>query len=95
MSALMSSPSALPDLPPSRRPRRAAVKTSDRTDARKVKSTICLPLEVSRRLTVYATMTGADRSEVVADLIREHLRRFVVQDRAKIADPATHEVSAS
>jgi hypothetical protein len=83
MSALIEAPSILPDLPPSRRPRRGAVKPSDRTEGQKVKSTICLPLEVSRRLTVYAAMTGADRSEVVAQLIREHLRRFVVQDRAK------------
>lgn len=84
MSALMSSPTPLPDVSTSRPRRRPSVKPSDRTDVQKVKSTICLPLDVSRRLTVYAAMTGADRSEVVADLIREHLKRFVVQDRQRV-----------
>ena len=39
------------------------------------------------RLQLHATMTGRDDSAVVRDLIRAHLRRFVVQDRGESAPP--------
>ena len=47
----------------------------------KVKATIHLSLEASQRLTVHAAMMGLDRSELVEQLINDHLRRFVVSDR--------------
>jgi hypothetical protein len=68
--------------------KRPAAKPSRSRTAERVKSTLILPLETSRRLTVYAAFTGADRSEVVARLIDDHLRRFVVQDRDRPAPPA-------
>jgi hypothetical protein len=80
MSLSIEAPPILPDV---RTPRRRAVRPSARPAAERVKSTICLPLETSRRLTIFAAMTGCDRSEVVAGLIEEHLRRFVVQDRGR------------
>jgi hypothetical protein len=94
MSALMEGQASLKPR------RRASVKASDRKAVEKVKATLILPVETSRRLTIYAAMTDADRSEVVAMLIDEHLKRFVVQDRdrAKSADqanPATEVVSAA
>jgi hypothetical protein len=61
--------------------KRAAVKTAGRQSSEKVKSTIHLTLEASQRLTVHAAMMSMDRSELVEQLIRENLKRFVVSDR--------------
>ena len=61
--------------------KRPAVKAAVRPGGEKVKSTIHLSLEASQRLTVHATMMGMDRSELVEQLIRENLKRFVVSDR--------------
>jgi hypothetical protein len=49
----------------------------------KVKSTIHLSAEASRRLDIHAAMTDSDRSALVEKLINEHLRRYVVQDRGR------------
>lgn len=61
--------------------KRAAVKTPSRQIAAKVKATLHLSVEASQRLSVHATMLGVDRSELVEQLIRENLKRFVVSDR--------------
>ena len=66
---------------PTRTRRRSTAKTAQRPTASKVKSTIHLSVEASQRLSVHATMLGVDRSELVEQLIRENLRRFVVSDR--------------
>jgi hypothetical protein len=81
----------LQDGPPTRTRRRSAVKTAQRPSASKVKSTIHLSVEASQRLSVHATMLGVDRSELVEQLIRENLKRFVVSDRggASAASEAT------
>ena len=61
--------------------RRSAVKTAGRQSGEKVKATIHLTVDASQRLTVHAAMMGMDRSELVEQLIRDHLKRFVVSDR--------------
>lgn len=61
--------------------RRRAVKAAERPGDDKVKATIRLSGEASRRLSVHATMMGLDRSALVERLIHLHLRRFVVADR--------------
>lgn len=61
--------------------KRSAVKAAGRQTGSKVKATIHLSLEASQRLTVHAAMMGLDRSELVEQLIRDHLKRFVVSDR--------------
>ncbi len=61
--------------------KRLAAKAAMPQAVSKVKSTIHLSVEASRRLTVHAAMMGLDRSELVEQLIRENLRRFVVSDR--------------
>ena len=61
--------------------KRIAVKPTGRQPVSKVKATIHLSVEASRRLTVHAAMMDMDRSELVESLIQEHLRRFVVSDR--------------
>jgi hypothetical protein len=82
--------------PVSAKPRkRAAVKAAKTQAADKVKSTIHLSVEASQRLTVHAAMLGLDRSALVEQLIRDHLKRFVVSDRGGSADSADSQVSAS
>jgi ribbon-helix-helix CopG family protein len=71
----------LPESPAARTRKRPAVKTPSRQNAGKVKSTIHLSVEASQRLSVHATMLGLDRSELVEQLVRDHLKRFVVSDR--------------
>lgn len=61
--------------------KRQAVKAAGRLTGEKVKATIHLTVEASQRLTVHAAMMGLDRSELVEQLIRDHLKRFVVSDR--------------
>ncbi len=61
--------------------KRPAAKTSIRQTASKVKATLHLSVEASQRLSVHATMLGVDRSELIEQLIRENLKRFVVSDR--------------
>lgn len=61
--------------------KRQAAKAAERRTAEKVKATIHLTLEASQRLTVHAAMMGMDRSELVEQLIKDHLKRFVVSDR--------------
>ena len=63
---------------PRKRPTAKAAKNSG---GERVKSTIHLSVEASRRLTVHAAMMGMDRSALVEQLIKENLRRFVVSDR--------------
>ena|GEM_PF-5462262 len=47
----------------------------------KIKATIHLSAEASKRLSHHATEMDIDRSELVEQLINLHLRRFVVSDR--------------
>ena len=61
--------------------KRSSGKAAGRQGSEKVKATIHLTLEASQRLTVHAAMMGMDRSELVEQLIRDHLKRFVVSDR--------------
>ena len=76
-------------------PRKRTTKTAKPEDASKVKATIHLSVEAAKRLGVYAVMTHKSNSGVVEDLIIEHLRRFVVSDRAKGNDQAPSVESAN
>lgn len=62
----------------------------------KVKIAAYVSLESSRRLGIHATMTGQDRSTIIDQLIREHLRDYVVQYRPanKSGDEAEPETEA-
>jgi hypothetical protein len=64
-----------------RRPRRDAAHPPGRPSARKVKRTIVLTREASRRLDVHAVGMGLDVSAVVEQLVEAHCRRFVLTDR--------------
>jgi hypothetical protein len=79
---------------PAKPVRKRAAKPVKLEDASKVKATIHLSAEAAKRLGVYAVMVNQSNSGVVESLIMEHLRRFVVSDRAKSADEAMSVVSA-
>ena len=65
-----------------RKPRqRSAAKAVGRQDGGKIKTTIHLNVDTSKRLSVHAAMMEMDRSELVEKLINDHLRRYVVSDR--------------
>jgi hypothetical protein len=67
--------------PKTRKPR--AVKTATPIEASKEKATLCLAPDANLRLTIHAAAMGMDRSALVEKLIRDHLRRFVLQDRGE------------
>jgi hypothetical protein len=74
--------------------KRSAAKASGRQGGEKVKATIHLTVDASQRLTVHAAMMGMDRSELVEQLIRDHLKRFVVSDRGG-GGSSSHDADSS
>ena len=74
---------------PQPKPRKRSVgKTANRQDEQKVKVTLYLPADLAKRFAVHATYSDMDRSELFAELIREHCKRFVVSDRLKTQEEA-------
>jgi hypothetical protein len=73
---------------------RQPVKASTRQGSGKVKTTIHLSVEADQRLSIHATMTGMDRSELMESLTNQHLRRFVVSDRGGPDGAASGEAVA-
>lgn len=69
--------------------RRRAAKPAERRGGDKVKATIRLTRETSRRLSVHAAMMDMDRSALVERILVENLRRYVVSDRGggEVAGP--------
>ena len=63
--------------------RRLVAKSTKRQVERPIKVGLYLSLDASRRLGVTATMEGLDRSQIVDELIRTHLRKCVVQVRSE------------
>lgn len=62
--------------------RRQAVKASGPQDA-KVKLTLYLPPELAKRFGVHAEMMDLDKSELFAEMVRSHCKRFVVHDHGR------------
>ena len=56
-------------------------KPAKRTTVPKVKTSITISVEAWQRLGIHATMMNIDRSELMEQLIRDHLKRYVVSDR--------------
>jgi hypothetical protein len=94
MEGIMPEPSEAGDGKSRRAARRPAARTAAGQGAAKVKATIRLSVEADQRLSVHAAMTGMDRSELVEKLIRDHLRRYVVQDRGGPDGDAGSEAAA-
>lgn len=63
--------------------RRSVAKSTRRQSDKPVKVGLYLSLDASRRLGVTATMEGRGRSQIVDELIRTHLRKYVVQVRSQ------------
>lgn len=75
--------------------RKRSVRPARLEDVAKQKATLHLSAEACRRLGVFAVMTGSTNSGVVESLIMEHLRRFVISDRAKSPDEVMATESAA
>ena len=74
--------------------RKKAAKPSSRQDEPKAKLTLYVPADLAKRFATHAVYSDMDRSELFAEMIRQHCRRFVVSDRAKHEGEAAEEVSA-
>lgn len=66
--------------------KRAASKTATRQDDQKVKVTLYVPADLAKRFATHAVYTDLDKSALFAEMIREHCKRFVVSDRAKVSE---------
>lgn len=69
---------------------RRAPRATARPVAPKVKVTLCLTDEVAMKLAIHAAALRVDRSDLVNELVSQHLKRFVVSDRSRATgDPVT------
>jgi hypothetical protein len=75
--------------------RRQAAKASNPQDAQKVKLTLYLPAELAKRFGVHAEMMDLDKSELFAEMVRAHCRRFVVHDHGREAGAEQGEAGAA
>lgn len=66
--------------------KRPASKTATRQDDQKVKVTLYVPADLAKRFATHAVYTDLDKSALFAEMIREHCKRFVVSDRAKVSE---------
>lgn len=84
-----------------RKPRRSGAKSTRTQQGEKsTKTAVYLSPDSMKRLGVTALMEGRTQSDIVDQLIREHLRRYVVQIRDRAAsgdcdDQATPMESAT
>jgi hypothetical protein len=74
--------------------RRQAAKASGQQDA-KVKLTLYLPPELAKRFGVHAQMVEMDKSELFAEMVEIHCRRFVVHDHGRKAGGEQGEAGAA
>lgn len=74
------------EMNPPKPKRRTASKAATRQDDQKVKVTLYLPADLAKRFATHAVYTDMDKSALFAEMIREHCKRFVVSDRAKVSE---------
>lgn len=65
-----------------KRRKRADGKVAKAEDGKPTKLTLYLAPDLAKRFGVHAMMVGMDRSELFADMVRTHCKRFVVSDRS-------------
>jgi phytoene/squalene synthetase len=80
---------------PAKPRRRSAAKASGPQDVQRVKLTLYLPAELAKRFGVHAEMMDQDKSELFAEMVRAHCRRFVVHDHAREAANDLDEAGAA
>lgn len=66
--------------------RRPVSKSTRKRGEKPIKIGLYLSLEASRRLGIKSLMDNIDRSQIVDDLIKHHLPRYVVQVRDRGGD---------
>lgn len=80
---------------PARPRKRQTARPSSPQDVQRVKLTLYLPADLAKRFAVHAEMVDLDKSELFAELVRTHCRRFVVHDHGRDAASDTSEVGAA
>jgi hypothetical protein len=72
---------------PDHKPRhRLVAKSTKKPGEKPIKVGLYLSLDAARRLGITATMEGLDRSQIVDELIKTHLWKYVVQVRPERGD---------
>jgi len=66
-------------MPRKRPPGKPAARQADPV----VKITLQLPADLAKRFGVHAEMTGLNKSELFAELVKAGCRRFLVSDRGR------------
>jgi hypothetical protein len=61
--------------------RRSTSKASSPQNVKRVKLTLYLDTDLAKRFAVHAEMMEQDKSELFAEMVRTHCRRFIVHDR--------------
>ena len=79
---------------PAKAKKRGAGKAANRQDGEKVKLTLYVTADLSRRFAVHATYSDMNHSELFSEMIQQHCRRFVVSDRAKSPEEGSSEAVA-
>ena len=75
-------------------PRRQSTRKTPKTKtATKQKLTLYVTVDGANRLGIHAQMLKTDRTVLVEQLIADHLKRFVVSDRAKPDDDVNRSES--
>jgi hypothetical protein len=75
--------------------RRQTPKPSSPSDVQRVKLTLYLPADLAKRFGVHAQMMDLDKSELFAEMVRAHCRRFVVHDHGREAGGEQGEAGAA
>jgi len=75
--------------------RRQTTKALGPQDAQAVKLTLYLPAELAKRFGVHAEMLDLGKSELFAEMVKLHCKRFVVHDHGKEAGGEQGEAGAA
>lgn len=74
--------------------RRQPGKPTGQPDDKKVKVTLYLPADLAKRFAVHAVQTEQDKSELFAEMVKAHCKRFVVHDRDRSpGDTGEHDAA--
>jgi hypothetical protein len=75
--------------------KRQAAKASNPQDVQAVKLTLYLPPELAKRFGVHAEMMDLGKSELFAEMVKQHCKRFVVHDHGREAGGEQGESGAA
>lgn len=78
-----------PEPQPAKSRKALDARAPKRTIGPKIKTSINMSVDAWQRLSIHATMMKMDRGELMEQLIRDHLKRYVVSDRGGLPSETT------